>query len=42
MHVQLQLSKDILEAFMVSIDVAHIIEQVMSPNFQGMNNCGEL
>jgi hypothetical protein len=42
MHVQLSLSKDVLETFMVSIDVAHITKQVMSLNLQGMNNCGEI
>jgi hypothetical protein len=32
MHVQLQLSKDVLETFMISIDDAHITKQVVSPN----------
>jgi hypothetical protein len=39
MHVQLRLSKNVLETFMISIDVAHVTKQVMSPNLQSMNNC---
>jgi hypothetical protein len=41
MHVQLWLGEDIFEAFMVSKDIAHIAQQIMSPDFQGMNNCSE-
>jgi hypothetical protein len=38
MHVQLWLGEDIFEAFMVSIDIAHIAQQIMLPDFQSMNN----
>jgi hypothetical protein len=41
MHVQLRLGEDIFEAFMVSINIAHIAQQIMSPDFQGMNNYSE-
>jgi hypothetical protein len=40
-HVQLRLGEDIFEAFIVSIDTAHIAQQIMSPDFQGMNNDNE-
>jgi hypothetical protein len=33
MHIQLGLSEDIFEAFMVSIDIANIAQQIMSPDF---------
>ena len=41
MHIQLRLSEDVLKTFMISIDVAHIAEQIMSPGLQSMNNCSE-
>jgi hypothetical protein len=34
MHIQLWLGEDIFKAFMVSIDIAHIAQQIMSPDFQ--------
>ena len=40
-HIQLRLSEDILKAFMISIDIAHIAEQIMSLGLQSMNNCSE-
>jgi hypothetical protein len=40
-HVQLRLGEDIFKAFMVSIDIAHIAQQIMSPDFQSMDNCSE-
>jgi hypothetical protein len=40
-HIELGLGEDIFEAFMVSIDIANIAQQIMSPNFQSMNNCSE-
>jgi hypothetical protein len=36
-HVQLWLGEDIFETFMVSIDIAHIVQQIMSPDFQSMD-----
>ena len=41
MHIQLRLSEDVLKTFMISVDVAHIAKQIMSPGFQSMNNCSE-
>jgi hypothetical protein len=41
MHVQLRLGENIFEAFMVSIDIAHIAQQIMPLDFQGMNNCSK-
>jgi hypothetical protein len=35
------LGEDIFEALMVSVDIAHIAQQIMSPDFQSMNNYGE-
>jgi hypothetical protein len=32
-HIQLGLGEDIFEAFMVSIDIANIAQQIMSPDF---------
>jgi len=40
-HIQLRLSEDVLKTFMISVDVAHIAKQIMSPGFQSMNNCSE-
>jgi hypothetical protein len=40
-HVQLRLGEDIFEVLMVSIDIAHIAQQIMSPDFQSMNNYNE-
>ena len=40
-HIQLRLSEDVLKTFMISLDVAHIAKQVMSPDLQSMNNCSE-
>jgi hypothetical protein len=40
-HVQLWLGEDIFETFMVSIDIAHIAQQIMSLDFQSMNNYSE-
>jgi hypothetical protein len=40
-HIQLGLGEDIFEAFMVSIDIANIAQQIMSLDFQSMNNCNE-
>jgi hypothetical protein len=40
-HIQLGLGEDIFKAFMVSIDIANIAQQIMSPDFQSMNNCSE-
>jgi hypothetical protein len=40
-HVQLQLGEDIIEALMVSVDIAHIAQQIMLLDFQSMNNYGE-
>ena len=40
-HIQLWLSEDVLETFMISVDVAHIAKQVMSLGLQSMNNCSE-
>jgi hypothetical protein len=41
MHIQLRLGEDIFEAFMVSIDIANIAQQIVPPGFQSMNNCSE-
>jgi hypothetical protein len=41
MHVQLRLDEDIFEAFMLHIDIAHIAQQIMSLDFQSMNNGSE-
>jgi hypothetical protein len=35
------LGEDIFEAFMISIDIAHIAQQIMPLDFQSMNNCSE-
>jgi hypothetical protein len=40
-HVQLWLGEDIFKAFMVIIDIAHIAQQIMSPDFKSINNCSE-
>ena len=40
-HIQLRLSEDVLKTFMISVDVAHIAKQIMSPDLQSMNNCSE-
>jgi hypothetical protein len=42
MHIQLGLGEDIFEDFMVNIDIANIAQQIMSPDFQSLNNCSEL
>jgi hypothetical protein len=41
MHIQLRLGEDIFEAFMVSIDIANIAQQIVPPGFQSMNNYSE-
>ena len=41
MHIQLRLSEDVLKTFMISVDIAHIAEQIMSPCLQSMNNSSE-
>ena len=33
-HIQLRLSEDVLKTFMISIDVAHIAEQIMSLGYR--------
>jgi hypothetical protein len=40
-YVQLWLGEDIFETFMVSIDIAHIAQQIMSLDFQSMDNYSE-
>jgi hypothetical protein len=40
-YVQLWLGEDIFETFMVSIDIAHIAQQIMSSDFQSMDNYSE-
>jgi hypothetical protein len=40
-HVQLRLSEDVLETLMVSVDIAQIIQQLVPPNFQGVDNCSQ-
>jgi hypothetical protein len=41
MHVQLRLGEDIFKAFMVSIYIAHIAQQIISLDFQSMEKCSE-
>ena len=40
-HIQLRLSEDVLKTFMISVDIAHIVEQIISLGLQSMNNCSE-
>jgi len=40
-HVQFRLSEDVLEALMISVDIAQITQQIVPPDFQSMNNCGQ-
>ena len=41
-HIQLRLSEDVLKTFMISVDVAHIAKEIMSPDLQSMKNYSEL
>jgi hypothetical protein len=41
-HVQLFLGEDVLQAFVVSVDLTMISHKVMSPCFEGMDNNGKL
>jgi hypothetical protein len=38
MHVQISLSKDVLQALVVSEDMNHIPKKIVPPHLQGMNN----
>ena len=40
-HVQLRLSEDVLEAFVVSVYATYVSQQVMCAYLQGMNNYGK-
>jgi hypothetical protein len=40
-HIQVCLSKDVLEAFVVSINMTFRTHQMMSPDLQGMNDSCE-
>jgi hypothetical protein len=37
-HVEVGLSEDVLEALVIYIDIASSSHQVMSPNFQGVDD----
>jgi hypothetical protein len=39
-QVQFRLGKDTLQALLISIHVALVTHQIVSPNLQGLNDCG--
>ena len=39
-HVQIFLSKEVLQALMIGINVTFVSNQIVSPDLQGMYNCG--
>ena len=41
-HIEIRLSENILEALVISIDVAMITKQIMTPYFESMDNSRKL
>jgi hypothetical protein len=41
-HVQINMSKKVLQALVVSEDMSHIPKEIMSSGTQGMNHSGQL
>jgi hypothetical protein len=41
-HVQILLSKEVLQALVIGIDITLISDQIVSLNFHGMHHSGKL